>query len=506
MTNRPVTAVRGTGQLPVARLEPHPIGAAQLPEARLEPNAIGAAQDTVIGMAYAAPTLSTGLTLAAMVAATSYAVGPIILLTAVPMLIIANSYRRLNLWNANCGASFEWVGRAINPFLGFLTGWLMIAGTFIGAISGVVVLGPSVLAVFGASPTATWPNILISTVVIIVMLVIAVVGIRLSARTQVGLGVIEYAILIGFAIAGLVVVLGHHHGTVPITRGWFSVSGIGGHGSLAAGFLIAVFMYTGWDATVYVNEEVKHRRTNPGKAAVLAVGLITAIFVLTEMGLQGVVSPARLQANAASALVYIAGALGGSGWAKVMAFALALSVIACTGTAILILARMAYGMASHRVLPPFLSNVNRRFATPATASIVVGAALIVVTWVYLLSNSIANAFTQLIDVTGLLYIAFYILTALSAVVYYRRRVFSNAWDAVLIGILPIGAAAFLAWILVKSLAAAPASQIWSVVAIVGVGVILMLVARFVLRSPFFQIPRESAPRNAELPNRTGYPA
>ena len=44
------------------------------------------------------------------------------------MLIIANAYRRLNLWNANCGASFEWVGRAISPYLGFMTGWLMIAG------------------------------------------------------------------------------------------------------------------------------------------------------------------------------------------------------------------------------------------------------------------------------------------------------------------------------------------------------------------------------------------
>ena len=87
-------------------------------ESRLQPNAISTAQDTVIGMAYAAPTLSVGLTLAGLAAATSYAVGPIILLTAVPMIIIANAYRRLNLWNANTGASFEWVGRAINPYLG----------------------------------------------------------------------------------------------------------------------------------------------------------------------------------------------------------------------------------------------------------------------------------------------------------------------------------------------------------------------------------------------------
>jgi hypothetical protein len=54
----------------------------------------------------------------------------------------------------------------------------------------------------------------------------------------------------------------------------------------------------------------------------------------------------------------------------------------------------------------------------AVASIVIGVILIVVTWVYL-------------------------LTALSAVVYYRPRIPSNAWDAVLIGILPLAATWFL---------------------------------------------------------------
>jgi amino acid transporter len=77
-----------------------------------------------------------------------------IVITGIPMLIIANAYRRLNMWNANCGASFEWVGRSINPYLGFLTGWLMIAGYIIGAVACVEVLGPSVLAVFTSAPAA----------------------------------------------------------------------------------------------------------------------------------------------------------------------------------------------------------------------------------------------------------------------------------------------------------------------------------------------------------------
>jgi hypothetical protein len=45
--------------------------------------------------------------------------------------------------------------------------------------------------------------------------------------------------------------------------------------------------------------------------------------------------------------------------------------------------------------------------------------------------------------------------------------------------------------LVRSLEAAPASQVRSLAAIVVAGVLLMLCARFVLRSQFFGIQRES---------------
>jgi amino acid transporter len=103
-------------------------------------------------------------------------------------------------------------------------------------------------------------------------------------------------------------------------------------------------------------------------------------------------------------------------------------------------------------------------------------------------------FTDVVSVTGLLFAAFYTFTALAAVMYYRRRVFSNAWDALLVGILPLASAVFLAWVVVKSLQTAPGSEKWSLVGIIGAGLVLMLVARFILRSPFFRIPLESAAR------------
>src|SRR5580693_9186394 len=129
MTDRPVKAVPGP--------------AVPATEAGLRPNAIGLAQDTIIGMATSAPAGTVAATLAGLALVSAYSGGLVLLITAIPMLVIANAYRRLNLWNANCGASFEWVGRSINPYLGFLTGWTMIIGYIITTVAEVVVLAPS---------------------------------------------------------------------------------------------------------------------------------------------------------------------------------------------------------------------------------------------------------------------------------------------------------------------------------------------------------------------------
>ena len=135
------------------------VTAVPAPPSRLEPDAIGVAQDTIIGMATSAPAAVVAYILASLALTVNYGGGITLLVTGVPMLIIAYAYHRLNRWNANSGASFEWVGRSINPYPGFMTGWLMIAGYVFGTLSGVTVLGPNVLAVFGNDASNHWAGI-----------------------------------------------------------------------------------------------------------------------------------------------------------------------------------------------------------------------------------------------------------------------------------------------------------------------------------------------------------
>jgi amino acid transporter len=211
------------------------------------------------------------------------------------------------------------------------------------------------------------------------------------------------------------------------------------------------------------------------------------------VGLQGVLSRSELKstASAGTTLVMTAHLLGGGFWAKAMALAIALSVIATTGTGIVLGARLVYGMASYRALPGFLSNVSRRFATPVYASLLVGILIIVLSAVYYLVTSVQTAFGDVIAVTGFLFSIFYIMTAVAAMVYYRRRIYSSAWDFMVLGVLPLAAAGFLGWVLVKSLLNADAAWNWSLIGIVAVGLVMMVVARVGLRSPFFHIRRES---------------
>ena len=99
----------------------------------LRTNALSLVGNIVIALGSVAPTASIALTLSAIVATTSYASPIAVLICAVPMLGIAMAYRRLNMWHVNCGATYVWGGRAISPYFGWMTGWVIILAYFLGA-------------------------------------------------------------------------------------------------------------------------------------------------------------------------------------------------------------------------------------------------------------------------------------------------------------------------------------------------------------------------------------
>ena len=51
----------------------------------------------------------------------------VMIVSFIPMLLIAAAYNYMNKADPDCGTSFTWVTRALGPYLGWLTGWVIVA-------------------------------------------------------------------------------------------------------------------------------------------------------------------------------------------------------------------------------------------------------------------------------------------------------------------------------------------------------------------------------------------
>src|ERR1700727_2126473 len=91
----------------------------------LKQNAIGYLSNLVIGVASTAPAYSLAATLGFIVAVSGGGVhAPAVLLVSfVPMLLIAAAYKYLNRADPDAGTTFAWTTRAFGPGMGWLNGW-----------------------------------------------------------------------------------------------------------------------------------------------------------------------------------------------------------------------------------------------------------------------------------------------------------------------------------------------------------------------------------------------
>ncbi len=468
----------------------------------LEKNAIGLVRSTIFAVAGAAPGQTVAITLATLVAASAYGTIIPLIVTTAGLLCVAVAFHRLNMWNQNAGATYSWVARGFNPYVGFFVGWLMLVAFTLFVLIDVITLGPSMLGLLGLSPSNQVGSAIAIVVLGTFLTATAVRGIRPSARLQVGMAIVEYGILVVFAVwAFIAVFIIHAHGTITPTAQWLSFRGTGA-GVFGASMLIAVASLAGWDGGIYVNEETEAPAKNPGKGAVIGVAITGALFVLLYGTFQGVGSSSALQAHGSNAIAWVGQTLGGSVGEHIAALAMVLSVVATTQVAIIGTARVAYAMSRDRVLPRRLGVISKRYRTPAFATLALGGSMIVLAVIDVFANSVSNALNVLINSSGLLYAIFYAVTGLAAAWYYRSLVLRSFKNAILSGLLPLAGAALLLWVSYKGATSLTGTEQASLIGIGVVGLVLLVVAAKVYKAPIFTSARERAEVPAE-PELTG---
>src|SRR3954447_22257090 len=108
-------------------------GTARTGEPQLKSGALGFVSNLVIGVASTAPGYSLAASLGFIVAVAGVGVqAPAILLVSfIPMLLIAASYYYMNRADPDCGTTFSWVTKAMGPYVGWLGGWAIIVADII---------------------------------------------------------------------------------------------------------------------------------------------------------------------------------------------------------------------------------------------------------------------------------------------------------------------------------------------------------------------------------------
>ena len=435
----------------------------------LKTGALGLISNVVIGVASTAPAYSLAVSLGLVAAAVGIAAPAIMWIAFVPMLFIAFAYYYMNRADPDCGTSFTWVTKAMGPHIGWMTGWAIIvadivvmaslaevAAQYTFSLVGIDPFANPVLPVDIAGQTIDMAVIGLGVLFIAGLTWICYRGIELSARTQFVLLAVELIMLGLFATVALVQVFGGHvEGSVLPSLDWLNPFNIVGEdggwdtSALAAGLLIALFIYWGWDTTATVNEESGNPTEQPGRATIIATLVLVGTYVIVTIAAQSLHGAAFLaDQGEGDVFAALASQVLGSPLDKLLIIAILTSAAASTQTTILPTARTALSMGAKGALPSMWARVHPRFQTPTNATIWMG--ILSVVWYVALKLVSENVYYDAIAALGLMIAFYYGLTGYACTIYYRHELLRSAKNFFMIGVLPLAGGVILTWAFVRS--------------------------------------------------------
>ena len=316
----------------------------------------------------------------------------------------AMAYAELAAVRPHAGGEYVYLRDAYGPVAAFLTGWTSFIAGFSGAIAaGAVALADYVSRFIPLSAVAK-PAVSIGAIAVLTLIHVRGLGPgRLVQNTLAGVKTTAIVLLIALGFA-----LGHGHATQLAS----SAGPV-----LPLSWLLALvpvmFSYSGWNAAVYVAEEVR----DPSRNVPLALGLGTVAVVIIYVGLNALyvfalpvdqiaaLPPGRLMDTVAERLF-------GFATGHLIALFTIVSIAASISAMILAGPRVYFAMARDGMFVRAAGRVHPRFHTPATAIV----AQAVWSSVLVLSGTLA----QLVTYTGFAVVLF-AGVAVSALFVLRRR-------------------------------------------------------------------------------------
>jgi APA family basic amino acid/polyamine antiporter len=374
-------------------------------------------------------------------------------------LVGALCYAELATAYPDAGGEYHFLSRAFGPRLAFLFGWSRMAVIQTGSIALLAfVFGDYVADLVGRGQ---WASPLFAAGAVLALTGLNVAGIRQGRTAQNVLTLVEVLGLGLVIIAGLFLAA---PGAAP------QPPAQSGSATLGLAMVFVLLTFGGWNEAAYLSAELRGPRSM-GRALVLAIGVITVLYVLANLaylnglGLGGV---AAAEAVAADLMRRAAGEAGAALLSLIVAFAAFSSVNATIITG----ARGSYALG--RDFPVFrpLGEWRGGRESPVNALLVQGGlALLLIGF----GAAARGGFEAMVAYTAPVFWLFFLLTGLSLfVLRWRDPGARRPYRVPLYPVTPLVFCAAAAFMLYSSLRYAGAGA-WLGVAVMLAGVPLLAV-------------------------------
>lgn len=337
------------------------------------------------------------------------------LIGLVGMFFTALSYAAMSQAFPLAGSVYTYAQRGLHEIAGFFSGWLILLDYILVPSLLYLFSAVALQPLFPAVPAWVWLAAFISFNATVNLL-----GIAFTARLNRYMLLMELSTLAVFVVLGLIALhggAGAGHLTLrPIyDPGNFSWSTVAGATS------IAVLSFLGFDGVSTLSEENGGHPDAVGRATVLSLGLVGALFMLQTWVAADLAQGMHFAAPE-TAFYEVAERAGGK-WlrlATVLAVVIA-SAIANAMAAQAAVARILFAMARDGKLPSILAKVHPRYQTPYVSTLAVAGVSLLAGLLF------ADRVDDLTRVVNFGALTGFVLLHASVIMHYFCRMRSGDW-------------------------------------------------------------------------------
>lgn len=275
------------------------------------------------------------------------------------MLFTALSYGKMVEAYPIAGSTYSYTQRAIDPRLGFLSGWVMLLDYVLIPMLLFVISANFSNALIPQVPFWAWIVIYITVVTAINLM-----GVEVAAKANFLMTGVMILAVIAFVAASVKYIMGGHTGSTFSFQAIYNAKTFS-LGPVVTASAMAVLSYLGFDAITTLTEEAAVPPKKIGRAIVIACVVQTLIYVSVAYFATVVTPDFTTIKNVDTAFFDIALTVGGTALQTFITLVIMVTGMATALAGQTAASRLLYGMGRDKLIPAkFFAHLHPKYKTP----------------------------------------------------------------------------------------------------------------------------------------------